>query len=298
MSVYHKDVPGFLDEALKSIWDGQVVKPNQIVLVKDGPLTPELDRVISDWKEKLRETLTIVALPGNRGLGAALNEGLARCNYELVARMDSDDISLPGRFEKQVKFFENNEAAAVIGSDILEFYQGHTMIYSRERNYPSYIDKNSSVLYRGTPLAHPSVMIKTSVLRAYKYNTSQAYSQDIELWFRLLRDNYHIENINEPLLKYRITDNTFHRRNFKKALYEFKIYWKNLYLLHGLSVLLLFPLARFVSRLLPVWVIKKLYFSNLRIKMFNRTPPSPPTLYKYRRLIKHRTPVAVVRRVA
>jgi hypothetical protein len=141
-------------------------------------------------------------------------------------------------------------------------------MYFRRRDYPCYIDKKSKSLYKGTPIAHPTVLIKTEILKKYKYNSLTPFSQDIELWFRLLLDGYHIDNINEPLLKFRIIDNTFLRRNYKKAIYEFKIYWTNLLKIHGFSLLLLYPLARFISRLLPAGLIKKIYFSKLRINLF------------------------------
>src|SRR5690554_5323449 len=93
LSVYKKEVPVFLNQSLTSIYDDQKLKPDQIVLVKDGPLTRELDNVVIAWQEKLGEVLTIVALERNMGLGAALNEGLKHCKYELVARMDTDDVA-------------------------------------------------------------------------------------------------------------------------------------------------------------------------------------------------------------
>jgi hypothetical protein len=144
------------------------------------------------------------------------------------------------------------------------------MIYSQIRNYPTVIDKNSKFLYKGTPVAHPSVLIKTDILKKYQYNTKIFLNEDIDLWFRLLIDGYCIANINEPLVKYRITDNTFLRRDFKKAVYELRVYWKNLVKLHGFSLLLLYPLTRFISRLLPYGLIKKIYFSKSRIKFLNR----------------------------
>jgi glycosyltransferase involved in cell wall biosynthesis len=124
LSVYKKEMPDYFNQAFVSIWDEQTLKPNQIVLVKDGPLTPELDQAIDEWKKKLGDILAIVELPENIGLGAALNEGLKYCKYELVARMDSDDISMPERFEKQVAFFEKDEKVAIVGTNILEFYEG------------------------------------------------------------------------------------------------------------------------------------------------------------------------------
>src|SRR5690606_34788901 len=104
---------------LVSIYDVQKLKPSQVVLVKDGFLTPELDDVVSTWEKKLVDVLTIVPLERNVGLGSALNEGLKYCKHELVARMDTDDVALPDRFAKQVEFMQANPDI-VASSAILE----------------------------------------------------------------------------------------------------------------------------------------------------------------------------------
>ena len=138
------------------------------------------------------------------------------------------------------------------------------MTYIGERSYPAYTNKKSKSLFKGTPVAHPTVIMRTEILKKYRYNTNTSANEDIDLWFRLISDGYTIENINEPLIKYRITDRTFLRRNYKKALNEFKIYFHNLIKLHGFSLLLIFPVLRFVSRLLPSIAIRKVYFSKKR----------------------------------
>lgn len=108
MSVYGKELPSNLNDSLSSVWSAQAVKPDQIVLVKDGPLNSRLDGVIDEWRQELGEVLTVVDLTANVGLGAALNEGLRYCKYELVARMDTDDIAMPVRFEKQIEFMQES----------------------------------------------------------------------------------------------------------------------------------------------------------------------------------------------
>lgn len=119
ISVYHREVPSYLSASLQSIFN-QTLVPSEVVLVKDGPLTPELDLVIDEFVAKY-STLKIVILPENVGLGRALNEGLKHCSHELVARMDSDDICKPDRFEKQIMAFEQQKDVAVVGSWIDEF---------------------------------------------------------------------------------------------------------------------------------------------------------------------------------
>ncbi|GHV72345.1 hypothetical protein AGMMS49928_29020 [Spirochaetia bacterium] len=120
LSVYKNEKPEYLNRALVSIWDDQTLKPDQIVLVEDGQLTSELDKVIDEWQQRLSDIFTVVNLPENVGLGAALNEGLKYCKHDLVARMDTDDVSLPDRFEKQIAFMNNNPQIAVSSAFIEE----------------------------------------------------------------------------------------------------------------------------------------------------------------------------------
>ena len=108
ISVYHRESPAHLDLALLSIWDQQTLKPSQIVLVKDGPLGNELDLLISRWSERLGSLLSVVAIDSNSGLATALNTGLSYCKYDLVARMDSDDISFPDRFNIKISYMSAN----------------------------------------------------------------------------------------------------------------------------------------------------------------------------------------------
>ena len=119
ISSYCKDVPAELALALKSIWDDQTRKPDEIVIVKDGPLTEELDSVIDGFAQTA--PVKIVSLPQNRGLGMALAEGVTHCTHELIARMDGDDISHHDRFEKQLVFMEQNPGIAICGGVIREF---------------------------------------------------------------------------------------------------------------------------------------------------------------------------------
>ena len=111
LSVYKKEQPAYLRECLDSLFT-QTLMPDEIVLVKDGPLTDELDRTIDEYVQ-LHPELKVVALPQNRGLGCALNEGLKHCSFSLVARMDTDDIAKPERFEKQIRVFRSGRVQRV-----------------------------------------------------------------------------------------------------------------------------------------------------------------------------------------
>lgn len=264
-SVYKNDKPEFLDQCLESIKSNSL-QPEKIVLVKDGPISIELDSIINKWAEKL--PIQVVGYEQNQGLAYALNYGLQFVETELVARMDSDDICCSDRFEKQGSFFEANQAVEICGSGLLEFYIcSDNTRNEKKRFYPEVVNKFSKCLYKGTPLGHPTLMIKTEILKKYKYSENTSMNEDIDLWFRLIKDGYTIHNIQEPLLNFRITDGTFKRRSIKKAWNEFKIYFSNLISLFGFSPKLVFPIARFLTRFLPYSINRKLYFSKFRSKL-------------------------------
>ena len=107
MSVYAKESAQNLRQAMESMLR-QTMPPDDFVLVCDGPLTPELDSVIEAKHIEMGQVLQVIRMPQNGGLGHALNEGLKHCKNELVARMDSDDISAEERCEKQLRLFAQN----------------------------------------------------------------------------------------------------------------------------------------------------------------------------------------------
>ena len=120
MSVYHKEKPEYLRQAIESI-QAQTVPTNDFVLVCDGPLNPELDAVIAAKQQEMGDTLNVVRLVKNCGLGNALNEGIRHCKNELVARMDSDDIAYPNRCEKQMAIFNVHPEVSVCSGIVEEF---------------------------------------------------------------------------------------------------------------------------------------------------------------------------------
>lgn len=264
-SVYRRDNPDFLSQSLQSIAEN-TLQPASVILVKDGTLTPELESVISEWQERL--PLKVVGYEQNHGLAHALNYGLQFVESELVARMDSDDICFPDRFEKQVLQFEMDDNLAVLGTGIEEFYKNDEIDFRQIRLYSKRTTKKSVSLYKGTPLAHPTVMFRTDVLRKFGYSEKTKCNEDIELWFRLLSAGYEIRTLQVPLLHFRITDGTFKRRSLSKAFNEFCIYSRTLRRLNGISKNHLYLLMRLVSRFIPKSINKKLYLSSARKKMF------------------------------
>lgn len=262
MSIYYKENFEWFERALVSIWDEQTVKPTQIVLVQDGSLTEELSAVLTNWKEKLGDVLTLVPLGKNVGLAAALNEGLKHCQYELIARMDTDDIAMPDRFEKQFTFMQNNPDVAVCSGLIEEWSQDFSHKIS-ERRLPLTHQEIAKFAKRRSPISHPAVMFrKSAVLAVGGY--PNIYPEDYPLWGSMLAQGYIFANLPDLLLKMRVGNALTERRGLQFLKGEIKIYK---YLLDVGFInrfeYLTNCILRGVVRLSPVW-LKKIFYKYLR----------------------------------
>ena len=206
MSVYNKDNPQWLKQAIDSVLNN-TVKPNQIVLVVDGQISNELEQVLTEYKDNL----DILRLEKNSGLGIALQQGLLKCKYPLVARMDSDDISLSNRFELQLKEFENNPNLTIVGGYIQEF-DSQTNEKTSIRKVPLLDNQIKQYIKTRSPFNHVTVMFKKEdILKVGNYQTFYQM-EDYYLWARLVKANYQMKNIPEILLNFRTDKNMFARR--------------------------------------------------------------------------------------
>lgn len=200
MSVYHREKGAFLRTALESVFN-QTAPPNEVVLVKDGPLTTELDTVIEEFKNQY-DTLQVVALPKNAGLGEALNQGLSHCSHELVARMDSDDICIADRFNLQLEVFEQHPELSVVGGWIDEFSTDDRIVESI-RKLPEKHSEIRKFAKKKNPINHPSVMFKKSAIEAVNSYEHFYLLEDYWLWIKLLNNDYQFYNIQKPIVKMR-----------------------------------------------------------------------------------------------
>lgn len=211
MSVYFCENSEYFDMALKSITIDQILMPDEIVIVEDGPLTPELQAVIDKYIELFPRLFNIVHLPENKGLGNALRIGLLKCKYDIVARMDSDDISMPDRFEKQIKFLQSNSDIALVGSFSADFKNDPNNI-TGIRELPETPEEVLRMARRRSPISHPSVVFrKHAVLDAGNYQSFIMY-EDWYLWARMLMKGYRFANIPEPLVLFRVDEGLYKRR--------------------------------------------------------------------------------------
>lgn len=208
LSVYRKENPEYLKQSIDSIFT-QTVPPTEIVMVEDGPLTDELYKVLDGYKKDPR--WKAVPLPENVGLGKALNAGLEACSYELVARMDTDDIAKPERFEKQLAAFAADPELSLCGTQAAEFRDtpenvtAHKKVPLTDKEIRQYARKRN-------PFNHPTVMYKKSeVLRAGSYQHAMWF-EDYYLWARMLAQGSKTRNLPEELLWFRAGEDLFGRR--------------------------------------------------------------------------------------
>ena len=270
MSTYKRENADYLNTALDSIWTQQTRRPDQIVLVEDGSLVPELYAVIDKWKAIIGPPLCIVANPVNQGLAAALNDGIRHVTGELVARMDSDDISLPDRFRLQELYMEQHPEVDILGGSLQEFNDTGTL--HNIRHYPRTMPDVLQYMCKASPLGHPSVMFRRRFFDdGYRYSSRFHICEDVTLWYDAACGGRVMNNIGDVILKFRRNDAMLYRRAREKAWNEFKAYTDGISRLNGtFTTKHLYSLARLIFRLMPVKIVRKVYNSKIRNSFTNK----------------------------
>ncbi|WP_350342386.1 glycosyltransferase [Proteinivorax tanatarense] len=262
MSVYIHEEPSFLKQSIESMLN-QTYEPDEIVIVKDGKLTKQLNEVINQYYELDPNLFTIVELENNVGLGLALNEGLKKCRNELVARMDTDDVSLPNRCELLVNEFRTDKKLCIVGSYVDEFISDTKKIIS-SRIVPLEHSEILKYSRRRNPFTHPAVMYKRSkVLELGGYRDFRR-NQDLELFVRMLNNNCLSKNIDKPLLLFRANqENLKRRKSWQKCSSYIKLifmFWRKGY--SKLYDVIIIALSQLVVFIIPIklfeWVSNKI----------------------------------------
>ncbi len=266
MSVYYREEPKHLEQALASNLINQTLIPNEFILVHNGELTPELDAVIERFKKMFPEILKVCNKKFG-GLGEALNFGLGFCTNELIARSDSDDICMPFRFEKQVKFMVEHPEIDLCSSWIDEFEKnpGDSTLKRLVPETPEEI-----TLYAQTrcPVNHPSVIFRKEAVVSVGGYQVKYVPEDYFLWIKMIQNGSKIFNIQESLVWFRFSPDTFKRRGgwkyacdevktqiniYKMGFIQFPILCRNIFI-------------RFTTRLMPNFLREYLYKKYLRNK--------------------------------
>lgn len=255
ISVYSKEKPEYLKSALDSIYN-QTMLPNEVVLVEDGPIGDDLKQVIVGYP-----SLKIVRLGTNQGLSNALNAGLRYCSNDIVARMDSDDICFPDRFEKQVSYLNSHPEVDIVGAYATKIDEHGNFLNELVKVPISH--ENIIRLIWTCPMNHPTVMFRKDKLVAVGgYNPNAGPRQDdYDLWFRCAEKGLHFANIPEPLLYYRFFADSIKKNSIKVGWYRLKVGLSGCRRLHLPLIARIGVCIPFFRSLLPYPF--NVYFQNL-----------------------------------
>jgi glycosyltransferase involved in cell wall biosynthesis len=261
MSVYEHDNPVFFKEALDSVIN-QTRPPDEIIIVEDGIIPDEITKILLEYKNKF-SFIKNIALEKNCGLGTALKKGLEHCSFEIAARMDSDDISLSDRFEKQIKYFESDETLSVLGGYIEEIDAFSLKIISR-RGVPLTDAEIKKRIKSRSPFNHVSVMFKKAdVLSAGSYRKFNLF-EDYDLWVRMSAKGFKMQNLSEVLVLVRIDRNMYKRRG------GWKYFKSNKALQDELLKLKIISFAQYIFNILVRFSVQVLMPNSIRSVFYKK----------------------------
>lgn len=263
MAIYTKDNPAYFSVALDSMLQ-QTYAPDEVVIVKDGPVAAGLQQVI-DARIVCGAPIVQVQLPKNVGFGLALNEGIKAVQNELIARMDPDDYSMPQRCEMQVKEFEKNPALDIIGCPVLEFVGKIDHIVGG-RKVPLTNEEIYQFAKMRDPFNHPTVMYRKSAVEKAGCYSDYRKNQDTDLWIKMLSEKAVCMNLAEPVFRFRFDEKTYLKRKswvHTKILIEIRYKaWKSGF--NSFCEFLMVAMAQLGVYLLPAGFQKFLYQKVLR----------------------------------
>jgi len=223
MSVYYKEKTEWLKYSIESMLN-QTIKPSEFVIVEDGKLTDELETVIQNYENTYKDLFHVVRLEKNQGLGIALSIGIKECKYEYIARMDSDDYSVPTRIEEQFEIFSQKTNVGMVGTNVDEFQDDISNVISHVI-LPHTQEEIVKFSKTRCPFRHPSLLYKKSeVLNAGNYRDFYL-CEDYDLYIRMIKNGCQCYNIQKPLVFMRINENFYKRRGgikYLKTMLKFK----------------------------------------------------------------------------
>lgn len=255
-SIYKNDQPDYVRVALDSMMINQTIKPTEIVLVRDGLVPANLDSLLNEYEERYPEVFNIIRLEQNGGLGKALKLGVENAKYDIIARMDSDDICLPNRFELQIKYMEQHPEVDIVGGQMTEFIDTPDNIVGK-RVVPCTNNDIYEFMKSRCALNHVTVMFrKEAVLKAGNYQ-DWFWNEDYYLWVRMMLAKCQFANVPEVLVNVRSGADQYARRGGRKY-YESEKGIKKLQLENKMiskGEYLYFVMQRYIIQILmPNWL--------------------------------------------
>jgi len=233
MAVYAGDQPDFLVRAFRSSVHEQTRRPDEVVVVQDGPLRAELTACLDGLVRTCPVPVRVVVLPVNVGLACAMEAGLAQCRYDVVARMDADDVSLPSRFAVTVPVLE--AGADLVGTGLWEIGLDEATVLGR-RDPPTRPEIIASVARWQDPFNHPSVVYRRSAVRSAGGYQDLPLLEDYWLFARMIMAGAVVANVNEPLVLYRVAAGAYERRGGVRLLWA-EIRLQHVFLVSGFTTL-------------------------------------------------------------
>ncbi|MEW7314376.1 glycosyltransferase [Buttiauxella gaviniae] len=220
MSLYNKELPQYLNECLLSL-HSQTLKADEVVIVFDGHVGYELENIVNNWMHQL--PIKIVKLETSVGLGQALNAGLKECTYDIICRMDTDDICAIERFSTQISFLNSHPDIYLMGSNVVEFMDSRT-IKGNIKEVPSDYKEILKFAKTRNPFNHMTVVFNKNVVQEVGGYKHHLYMEDYNLWLRILAKGYKAYNFSEPLVFARAGSNMVKRRHgYNYLLSELKL---------------------------------------------------------------------------
>lgn len=218
MSVYKNDAPEYLKLALSSVLEGQTVQPDELVIVKDGKVSDDLDSVIESLGIQSGKTqIKCVELPSNVGLGLALKEGATHCTGDYIVRMDADDISVPERMALTKEFAKLHPEADAFGGYISEFAENPGDM-NQLRVVPLTSDEIQHMGKKRNPMNHVSTCIKRSSLLAVGNYEHLQYLEDYYLWLKMIAHGMTLLNMPKVLVHVRVGNGFISKRSSKARI--------------------------------------------------------------------------------
>lgn len=260
MCVYEKDNPEWFQIAVDSILN-QTVKPTEVVLVVDGPVPGDLDRIISEYEQN--EMFNVIRLKENQGHGNARRIGLENCKYELVALMDADDISLPERFEKQLAVFQNNLQLSIVGGNIAEFIDSDSNVVGY-RIVPENMKEIRSYIKKRCPFNQMTVMFRKSDVQSVGGYLDWYCNEDYYLWIRMFLADMTFANVPDILVKARVGKEMYQRRGGWCYFASEKKLQKYMLSNHVIGI------GIYMANVLKRFIVQVLFPSSLRGWVFKR----------------------------
>ena len=208
VSVYDGDRPDHIRRAVRSAVDDQTVRPDQVVIVRDGPVRDELARCLDELRRAGPVPVTFVPLLHNAGLGPALDQGLAASWFDVIARMDADDVAMPHRFEVELPLMAE---ADIVGAGLYEFMQDTDDIVG-QRVPPTGPGRIQRYARMHDPFNHPTVVYRRDAVLAAGGYGDLPLMEDYALFARMLQRGARAVNVAEPLVYYRVGAQAFRRR--------------------------------------------------------------------------------------